>query len=300
MDDSYFSEREGQDAEADRMAIGADFWGGFVSIVAQRLGNGGFAEDFPICCSDTGLAHDCDRQAVGLRLRAEVRSIDWPLDPFQNVSTLDVLDSAEFFWRHISNVTERKGHSSRSWGFQHHHFVAFDRAKGREDYRVDVNRLLRRCRHPYTLDESGKVKRRLIPTFQNLVRKGHFRTGDSELDRLLSEACDKFESPDIVVRRESLERLWDAWERLKSMCIPGDKAASVRKLLDDFVSEPQLRKIVEADADGLTKLGNALMIRHTEVDKPPITHPQHVDYVFLRLFALITSILNGKGWVTTT
>lgn len=43
-----------------------------------------------------------------------------------------------------------------------------------------------------------------------------FRTGDATLDELLEAARHKILNRSIDVRRESLEKLWDAWERLKS------------------------------------------------------------------------------------
>lgn len=295
IEDSYFSEREGVVPTAEEAEIGQSFWAGFVALISQRIGNNGFAESFPLCCSDTGLPHDTDVQTLGCLFSAEIHSLKWPLDPGAMPQTAEVLDSAEFFWRHVSEVTDRRGHSSRSWGFQHYHFIAFDRALGRSNYRSDVNRLLRRCAHPYFLDDCGKARRRLAPTVQTIIRKTHFRTGDAELDRLLVEACEKFESPDLTVQREALERLWDSWERLKSLMLP-DKADSTKKLLDEFVAEPQLRQKVESDARDLTWIGNNLMIRHSEVSKPQVARTEHVDYLFLRLFALMSSILKARGW----
>lgn len=299
IEDSYFSEREGAVPPAEVIEIGPNFWAGFVALVTQRIWNNAFAESFPLCCSDTNLPNDSDAQSLGSLFSAEVHCVGWPLDPTSKPGTHDILDSVEFFWRHVSEVTERRAHSSRSWGYQHDHFVAFDRALGRSGYRNDVNRLFRRCAHPYFLDDSGKVRRRLTGTVQSVIRRTHFRTGDGDLDRLLAEACEKFESPDLAIQRESLERLWDAWERLKSM-LHSDKAESTKKLLDEFVGEPQLRQKVESDARDLTWIGNNVMIRHMEVNKPQIAKTEHVDYLFLRLFALMSSILKARGWTITT
>ncbi len=302
MQDIYFSEREGQFANIESAQIGGNFWGGFISVVNQRIGSGAFAQDFPIRCTDTSLPYDTDLEDIALRLSAEIQSVEWPLNSRILPTTHNALDSTEFFWRHVSEVTARSEHTSTSWGFQHHHFVNFDRAIGRESYRSDINRLLRRCAHPYFMDEHGKIRRRIATTIQGYLQTAHFRTGDLELDRLLTEACERFESPIVSMQRESLERLWDAWERLKSVLAPGpgNKLQSTKKLLDEFVVEPELRKAVEADARALTDLGNNLMIRHTETTKPIIAKSEHVDYLFVRLYALISAILKSRGWMTTT
>jgi hypothetical protein len=299
FEDRYFSEREGEVPAADQSDVGSEFWGGLVSLVQQRIGNNAFAESFPVTCSDTGLPHDTDVRSMGRLFKAEIRTIEWPLDAESIPTTSNALNAIEFFWRNVSEVTDKRAHTSRSWGFQHHHLISFDRTVGRREFCEDVNRLLRRCAHPYYVDERGRARRRLAPTAQAAIRKTHFQTGDADLDRLLSDACEKFESPDISTQREALEKLWDAWERLKSV-LSANKASSVKRLLDEFVAEPRLRGKVESDANDLTWIGNNLMIRHTEVDRPAITQSEHVDYLFLRLFALISSILRSRGWATST
>ena len=59
-----------------------------------------------------------------------------------------------------------------------------------------------------------------------------FNTGDQTLNELLQAAREKFLNRDLTVRREALEKLWDAWERLKSLFDPNDKRRSVAMLLD--------------------------------------------------------------------
>lgn len=90
-----------------------------------------------------------------------------------------------------------------------------------------------------------------------------FNTGDLILNELLSTAREKFLNRDLKVRREALEKLWDAWERLKSLSDPADKKKSVKILLDRVTAEPNLRERVEAEARQLTEIGNNFFIRHT-------------------------------------
>jgi hypothetical protein len=46
---------------------------------------------------------------------------------------------------------------------------------------------------------------------------GVFNTGDAELDRMLPQARERIFSPDAELRRDSVEKLWDAWQRLKTL-----------------------------------------------------------------------------------
>jgi hypothetical protein len=111
---------------------------------------------------------------------------------------------------------------------------------------------------------------------------------------MLEEARRNFTSPDIRIRREAVERLWDGWERLKTLINPTNKKQSITELLDKAASEPTLRDVLEKDALELTRIGNAFQIRHAEVGKPTVQESEQVDYLFHRLFSLVLLLLKRK------
>ena len=95
-------------------------------------------------------------------------------------------------------------------------------------------------------------------------------SGDNILDELLEASRNKFLNRSLDVRRESLEKLWDAWERLKTIEPGKDKKASSEVVLDKTSTEPAFRELIETEAKELTEIGNQFMIRHTETNKVPI------------------------------
>ena len=97
------------------------------------------------------------------------------------------------------------------------------------------------------------------------------------------------------MRREALEALWDAWERLKTLDGP-DKKAQVAALLDATASpsSPKLCDALEREAKELTRIGNDLQIRHSETDREPVSRTENIDYLFHRLFSLTTAILRTR------
>lgn len=111
----------------------------------------------------------------------------------------------------------------------------------------------------------------------------------------MDESRTKFTDRNPLVRREALERLWDAWERLKTLADPSDKKRSVQKILDAVSAEPSLRARLEAEAVELTDIGNSHLIRHYEVRQVPVIDVDHVDYLFHRLFAMIQLMLRKKA-----
>jgi hypothetical protein len=114
------------------------------------------------------------------------------------------------------------------------------------------------------------------------------------LDELLETARQKFLQPRPEVRKEALEKLWDAWERVKTLD-HADKKTSVGLLLDAAAPEPGFRSLLESEARALTAIGNDFMIRHSEVGKTEIQRGTHVDYLFFRMFAMIHVLLKESG-----
>ena len=115
------------------------------------------------------------------------------------------------------------------------------------------------------------------------------------LDELLEAARNKYLDPNPTIRQESLKKLWDAWERLKTVEQPGNKKVSARALLDRAADEPRFRDVVEQDARALTDIGNHFTIRHSETDKAQLQRNEHVDYLFHRLFALLRLLLRATN-----
>ena len=116
------------------------------------------------------------------------------------------------------------------------------------------------------------------------------------MDELLEGARVRFINPDSEVRREALEKLWDAWERLKTL-EDRDKKKGIKKLLDKSIPCEHLREEIEKEAHALTKIGNEFRIRHHEVGKTKIESDQDVDYLFYRMYGLVWRLLKGTNRV---
>ena len=100
---------------------------------------------------------------------------------------------------------------------------------------------------------------------------------------MLETARRKFLDPDAATRRESLEALWDSWERLKTLVGGPNKKTQVASLLDSTAgsSSPGFRKALEQEARELTWIGNNLQIRHSETRQERLSKGEHVDYLFI-------------------
>lgn len=269
-------------------------WGGIVAAVLSAVQDGSFGEDFPEVCPDGSCVCGTDIQAFSLALKAEIPGISWPLQTdvpepglqYQTTpyapDTLNTLDFVQFCYRHVSRAVKGEYHDF----FRHHH-LSFNRKIGRDEFRDRINRIFSRNGIAFDLLADGNVTRLAPPVLAEVLRSPFRPTGDSTLDRLFEDARRKFLSPDLNVRTDALEKLWDAWERLKTVNVPSDKKESISRLLEAASAEPTLRARLDREARELTDIGNLFMIRHSEVQKIPISESAHVDYLFHRLFALM-------------
>jgi len=192
----------------------------------------------------------------------------------------------------LSEVKDDLSRYLRSF-FSHSH-LSFDRSKGQADFRDRVNRILSRNGIAFSLEEDGSVSRLAPPVLDEELRRAAFETGDATLDALLEAARAKFLSPDPATRREALEKLWDAWERLKTLEPGTDKKASATALLDKAADETNSRNVLEQEAITLTKIGNSFRIRHSETTQVEIRTEDQVDYLFYRLLALILLLVRAR------
>lgn len=284
----YFSEREGITPPRDIEKLSQDFWAGLVSLIKTLVENGSLAEVFPITCFESPLPIDSNRDSIQKRIQAEVPGFPWePTEDNKPEEDLIMLDGVEFFGRYVSEVVSMEYHK---FG-KHNHLLRFDREKGFSNYSDAVSLFFRRSSHPFELNEEGEIIRLGPPVLQDII-KIPLRTGDEGLDRLIATAIDKFHDPDIVERKDALDKLWDAWERLKTLR-DSDKKKGITLLLESAIPCDNLRERIDQEGRSLTDIGNNFMIRHTETDKIPINRSVDVDYLFHRLYALIQLLVKG-------
>ena len=157
-----------------------------------------------------------------------------------------------------------------------------------------MNLLFARNGTAYELTPEGQT-RRLLPTpLAEALGRTMFETGDGETDRLLETARQQIVRPKIEDRRDALEKLWDAFERLKTLEPGPNNRIQAEKLLDRAAtSGTSFRQVLDAEALALTKIGNTFRIWHSETGQEDFRSPEQVDYRFGRLFAFIRLILKA-------
>lgn len=121
--------------------------------------------------------------------------------------------------------------------------------------------------------------------------------GEAGLKELLQEANRYYEKGNLKI---AVEKLWDAFERLKTYYSTTlDKKRSVNRLVDDMSGNKKpFKEIFDKEFRELTTIGNSFRIRHHETTKVDIEDERHYDYFYKRCLSLITTatryLTNGE------
>jgi hypothetical protein len=295
---NYFSDRELGAWARTEQTMSSVAWAGIAVLVEALANSGAFGASFPQKCPDGHAVFGNDTDMLKSAIEAEIAGLSWP--PQRNKvdeddvmrtrkpwapPTLVALDFIEFVWRSVARPIPGQVHD-----YYRHRHLTFDSAEGRSGFVTDVNRILARNGLAYEITESGEVRRILPAIIGNLLARAYFRTGDQLLDAMLEEARRKFTDPDPLIRREALERLFDSWERIKTLD-DENKAKSAKLVLDRASPEPVFRQLLEKEALELRKIGNTYLLRHHERSQTPVIDTDHVDYLFHRLFSLVDLVI---------
>lgn len=302
----YFSERETGESPRESEEVGNNVWRGILAVIRGRVADGSFGAKYPDICPDGTFVTGVNMMLFDDALKSEIPGLakfkelhhdgynESTVNTMARVeevpSTLDILDLIEFSWKSIGDPVVISSHSF----FSHSH-LKFDADAGRERFSGDIETIFRRNSIAYVLTEEGRIERLVPPAFQAVVQP-EANTGDMEFDRLLGTAQYKFLHPRPETRREALEALWDAWERLKTLDGQGDKKAQTTEMLNKTAGKcsPKFREALDREAIELTGIGNSLRIRHSETNQEMLATSGHVDYLFYRLFSLIQLVLKSR------
>lgn len=261
-----------------------------LGLVEARIDEEWFGFSFPFNCQDGRGNAGTDTEKLKRMLIGY--GVIWPADWTHSMlvpTDEQVFDLLEFSYEKIAEPQAKGPHSY----FAHSHY-SYSQQEGRVKFAEEVNRLFERNGMAFEL-MLGEVTR-LAPTgLQEALAQAVFKTGDKELDELLEDARRRFLNRDFKKRRESLEKLWDAWERLKTIEPGKDKRSQANSLLEKASDEPNFLSRLESEAKELSEIGNKFMIRHTETNTIPINTSNHVDYLFQRMFAMIHLLLRSSG-----
>lgn len=157
----------------------------------------------------------------------------------------------------------------------------FARHTMHKDFEVKTNALLQHNSIPYRFEYGTIVNSFNIQQKDALIAP----VQEAGLKELLQDAFIYKEKGDLSI---AVEKLWDAFERLKTNYISINKKASIQKIIKDMGNgQNEFEQLFDDEFAILTKIGNNFRIRHHETDKTDIKDIRHYEYFFNRCYSLI-------------
>jgi hypothetical protein len=311
---TYFSDREQYyRGEKLSMQIPINVWNGVAMLVNSLIANNNLAKDFPRQCPDGNGICGVDEHSFYTSAKSVIPAINF-LPEYGSIETLsssflepnpfedditsqehttiqfsyNVLDFIEFVFKHLCDVQNGQYHDY----FKHYELTFPSTTNTKGKYISDINEIFSRNNIAFKINDNGEIQRILDEELNNLIASTNEPTEET-LSSLLRDATTKIVNPKIEERKIALERLWDAFERLKSIINPDNKKDSANQLLDKVShGNENFKDILATEClTSLTKIGNEFQIRHFETTKIAIEDSRHLDYLFFRMYALIHLLL---------
>lgn len=211
----YYSIRTGKNPFASQLDL--PILAKLVSDLFRHFTDRGFFQEaFGYHCVDDGdvpgtLGHDIEFQI----LRRIRKSNLWPItEKFTLYSEDDVFDMIEFFYDQISQPLDGRLHSWQNCGM---HYTTFDKDAGRQEYRKEINEILRDYQEGYELSVDGEILSLADEGLSTLLEANPPAYDRDNVDARINAAVLKFRRhrSSLNDRRDALRDLADVLEFLR-------------------------------------------------------------------------------------
>lgn len=159
----------------------------------------------------------------------------------------------------------------------------------KEDFKTKINDVFSCSRSRFILSERGLIEQIieyavLTPEIIAEVKK----IQEPGIKELVEEAIKRHAESTAASQKESVEKMWDAFERVKTIHTEMNKRDSAEKLICSISGETKgFDELLRAEFKALTEIGNEYRIRHHETDKKEINDLRLYDYLFNRCLAVV-------------
>ena len=204
-------------------------------------------------------------------------------DVYDQYSLLDLI---EFFAQNIKDISER-WNNDRYRNYQT--IDCLNSSDVFENFQEAINEIFSESGLLYELTDEKIIERIVENSPLTMEIENAFAAVDEKGTReLLKDAVALYKTPNPTARQDSVEKIWDALERLKTYYTTLDKKYSLEKIVNDMVNGiDNFADLFNAEFKALTDIGNKYRIRHHETNKIDITDIRYYDYLFNRCLSLI-------------
>lgn len=297
---AYYSERHGMRNQREKTYnISIEAYNLILEIIDRYKINLGWK--FPERCQDND-ENICgiDEEKLNRDLRFEIPELfneDGFIRPRRKYNVFDGEESEEFnqfalldYIEYIAMNVRDYIVDSRHPFFSHNHyrFVKGDRTYN--DFLNEIDQAFEKIGLLYKINDDGQVERIVANELMiKTVEQQIIAVKEQGLKDLLGEAISLYKDPNTARIKDATEKLWDAFERLKTYYTTLKKPVSADKVVTDAASgNTSMKSLLDEEFVALTKIGNNYRIRHHETDKIEITDINHYEYFFNRCLSAVS------------
>ncbi|MGV3185934.1 AbiJ-NTD4 domain-containing protein [Weissella paramesenteroides] len=210
-----------------------------------------------------------------------------PPQIMDNYDQFALLDLIEFYAKNIRDIDE-------DWNNQkyknYRYVIVHNTARVFKTFQNEVNDLFTEIGLLYILTDKKIIERKIKDgVIADSIDNEISMVPEDGLRSLLEDAVALYRTPNNSARQDSVEKIWDAFERLKSYYKDLDKRRSVIKILEAMSHKnAKFYEMFDSEFTDLTRIGNKFRIRHHERNQQDITDPNYYDYLFSRCLSLVT------------
>lgn len=197
-----------------------------------------------------------------------------------------LLDYIEFFAQNIRDISER-------WNNERYRnyktIECFNSSEIFKDFKEAINQIFTESGLLYELTDEKIIERIVENNVLTTEIEDNFKAIDEiGIKELLKDSVTLYKTPNPTARQDSVEKIWDALERLKTYYTTLDKKHSIEKIVRDMANgNDDFVDMFNDEFNALTKIGNDYRIRHHETNRIDITDIRYYDYLFNRCLSLI-------------
>lgn len=197
-----------------------------------------------------------------------------------------LLDFIEYFAQNINDISEQWNNSEYR---NYKEIYCFETSDIFRTFKEEINGIFAETGLLYRLTDKKIIERIVENTPLTIEIENSFAlVSEVGIKELLKDAIELYRTPNVKARQDSVEKIWDALERLKTYHTTMDKASSVKKIINEISGgNTKYYKLFDDEFKQLTYIGNNYRIRHHETDKVDITDEHYYDYFFNRCLSLI-------------
>lgn len=228
------------------------------------------------------------------RTKIKIRIPSIFLDEYDRICTPEhyeynpyaLLDLIEYFAQNIKDISEQ-------WNNDYYKnfktIVCLETSDIFNDFKDEINEIFTETGLLYKLTNE-KIIERIVENspLTTEIENSFVSVPELGTRELLKDAVALYKTPNSKARQDSVEKIWDALERLKTYYTTMDKKNSVKKIVNDMShGNSKFFELFNNEFKQLTDIGNDYRIRHHETYKIDITDERYYDYFFNRCLSLI-------------